>query len=139
MRPVGNPAVDSNPVDVLLDRGLWWPTPAATRSTSWTARAASGIGGVANRLVPNPFGGPDIPMQAVPTSVVEGPDHQYYVSQLTGLPLPTCGAAVYRVDPRTGAVSVFASGFTNIMDLAFGRDGTLYVLEIDHDGLLGVH
>ena len=24
----------------------------------------------ANRLVPNPFGGPDIPMQAVPTSVV---------------------------------------------------------------------
>ena len=22
------------------------------------------------------------------------------------------------------------------MDLAFGRDGTLYVLEIDHDGLL---
>ena len=23
------------------------------------------------------------------------------------------------------------------MDLAFGRDGTLYVLEIDHDGLLG--
>ena len=32
---------------------------------------------------------------------------------------------------------MFASGFTNIMDLAFGRDGTLYVLEIDHDGLLG--
>jgi hypothetical protein len=23
------------------------------------------------------------------------------------------------------------------MDLAFGRDGTLYVLEIDHDSLLG--
>ena len=23
------------------------------------------------------------------------------------------------------------------MDLAFGRDGTLYALEIDHDGLLG--
>jgi hypothetical protein len=41
------------------------------------------------------------------------------------------------VNPRTGAVTVFASGFTNIMDLAFGRNGTLYVLEIDHDGLLG--
>ena len=36
-----------------------------------------------------------------------------------------------------GADRVFASGFTNIMDLAFGRNGTLYVLEIDHDGLLG--
>ena len=42
-----------------------------------------------------------------------------------------------QADPRTGAVTVFASGFTNIMDLAFGRNGTLYVLEIDHDGLLG--
>ena len=41
------------------------------------------------------------------------------------------------MDPRTGAVTVVASGFTNIMDLAFGRNGTLYVLEIDHDGLLG--
>jgi sugar lactone lactonase YvrE len=90
----------------------------------------------ANRLVPNPFGGPDIPMQAVPTSVVEGPDHLYYVSQLTGFPFPPGGANVYRVNPRSGAVTVFASGFTNIMDLAFGKNGTLYVLEIDHDGLL---
>ena len=46
------------------------------------------------------------------------------------------GANVYKVDPRTGEQRVYASGFTNIMDLAFGRDGTLYVLEIDHDGLL---
>jgi len=91
----------------------------------------------ANRLVPNPFGGPDIPMQAVPTSVVVGPDRQYYVSQLTGFPFPVGGANVFRVNPRTGAVTVVASGFTNIMDLAFGKNGTLYVLEIDHDGLLG--
>ena len=60
-------------------------------------------------------------MQAVPTSVVEGPDRQYYVSQLTGFPFPVGGANVYRVNPRTGAVTVVASGFTNIMDLAFGR------------------
>jgi hypothetical protein len=91
----------------------------------------------ANRLAPNPFGGPDVPMQAVPTSVVKGPDRQYYVSQLTGFPFPPGAANVYRLNPRTGAVTVFASGFTNIMDLAFGKNGTLYVLEIDHDGLLG--
>ena len=76
-------------------------------------------------------------MQAVPTSVVKGPDGQYYVSQLTGFPFPVGGANVYRVNPRTAPTSVVASGFTNIMDLAFGRDGTLYVLEIDHDSLLG--
>ena len=44
---------------------------------------------------------------------------------------------MYRVDPRSGNATVFAGGFTNIMDLAFGRDGTLYVLEIDADSLLG--
>ena len=35
-------------------------------------------------------------------------------------------------------MSVFASGFTNLMDLAWGRDGTLYALEIAHNGLLNV-
>ncbi len=92
-----------------------------------------------NRSVPNPFNpqGPAIAMQAVPTSVVRGPDGQYYVSQLTGFPFPTGGANIYRVNPATGAVSTFATGFTNLMDLAFGRDGTLYALEIDHDSLLG--
>jgi sugar lactone lactonase YvrE len=75
-------------------------------------------------------------MQAVPTSVVLGPDGQYYVSQLTGFPFPVGGANVYKVDPSTGAQTVFAHGFTNLMDLAFGRDGTLYALEIDHDSLL---
>ena len=88
--------------------------------------------------MPNPFGGPDIPMQAVPTSVVLGPDGKYYVSQLTGFPFPVGGARIYRVDPRTGAVDACSRrGFTNLMDLAFGRDGTLYALEIDHDSLLG--
>ena len=31
---------------------------------------------------------------------------------------------------------VFAEGFTNIIDLAFGPDGKLYVLEITANGLL---
>jgi hypothetical protein len=69
--------------------------------------------------------------------VVLGPDGSYYVSQLTGFPFPVGGANIYKVDPKTGAVSTFASGFTNLMDLAFGKDGTLYALEIDHDSLLG--
>ena len=136
---VGNPAVDSNPVDVLFDRGHFVVADAGGNAIDVVDHRGriSNLAVFANRLVPNPFGGPDIPMQAVPTSVVEGPDHQYYVSQLTGFPFPPGAANVYRLNPRTGAVTVFASGFTNIMDLAFGRDGTLYVLEIDHDGLLG--
>jgi hypothetical protein len=136
---VGNPAVDSNPVDVLFDRGRFVVADAGGNAidvVDHKGRVRT-LAVFANRLVPNPFGGPDIPMQAVPTSVVVGPDRQYYVSQLTGFPFPPGGANVFRVNPRTGAVTVVASGFTNIMDLAFGRNGTLYVLEIDHDGLLG--
>lgn len=136
---VGNPAVDSNPVDVLFDRGRFVIADAGGNAIDVVNHKGRvrNLAVFANRLVPNPFGGPDIPMQAVPTSVVKGPDRQYYVSQLTGFPFPPGAANVYRVNPRTGAVTVFASGFTNIMDLAFGRNGTLYVLEIDHDGLLG--
>jgi hypothetical protein len=136
---VGNPAVDSNPVDVLFDRGRFVVADAGGNAIDVVDHKGRvrNLAVFANRLVPNPFGGPDVPMQAVPTSVVVGPDRQYYVSQLTGFPFPPGGANVYRVNPRTGAVSVFASGFTNIMDLAFGKNGTLYVLEIDHDGLLG--
>ena len=137
---VGNPAVDSNAVDVLFDRGRFVIADAggnAIDRASFFGRV-SNLAVFANRTVPNPFPPPPatIDMQAVPTSVVEGPDHQYYVSQLTGFPFPPGGANVYRVDPRSGNPTVFASGFTNIMDLAFGRDGTLYVLEISHSGLL---
>ena len=37
-----------------------------------------------------------------------------------------------------GADRVYATGFSNIMDIGFGPDGTLYVAEIVHDGLMGV-
>jgi len=138
----GNPAVDSNPVDVLFDGRRFVVADAGGNAIDLVrpfgpfSTRVSNLAVFPNRLVDNPLGGPQVPMQAVPTSVVLGPDHQYYVSQLTGFPFPVGGANVYRVDPRTGATSVVASGFTNIMDLAFGPDGTLYVLEIDHDSLL---
>ncbi len=74
----------------------------------------------------------------MPTSVVVGPDGAYYVGQLTGGPFPIGGASVLRVDPATGESSTYATGFTNIIDIAFGPDGTLYVAEIVHDGLMGV-
>jgi hypothetical protein len=79
--------------------------------------------------------GTQIPMDAVPTSVAQGPDGALYVGQLTGFPFPVGGANVYRVaageDPE-----VVASGFTNIIDVAFDEHGTMYVLEIFHNGLL---
>jgi hypothetical protein len=133
-------ALDSNPVDVHFDGHRLVVADAGGNFV-----ATANVFGRLNTLavfpngpaVPPPFPAPPIPPQAVPTAVVEGPDGFYYVGQLTGFPFPVGGANVFRVNPRTGAFTTFASGFTNIMDLAFDRDGTLYVLEIDHDSLIG--
>jgi hypothetical protein len=88
--------------------------------------------------------GTQIPMEAVPTSVVEGPDGAYYVSELTGFPFEIGGARVWRVMDMNadgdamddGEMSVAYSGFTNILDIGFDADGDLYVLEIAKEGLL---
>ena len=84
---------------------------------------------------PNPFGGPDIPMQFVPTTVTSGPGGELYVGQLTGFPFPVGGAKVWRVVPGQ-TPTVFAEGFTNIADIAFDNKGRLLVLEIFANGLL---
>ena len=139
-KTVGNPAIDSNPVDVLHRKGRFVVADAGGNALDVVKRKGkvSNLALFPNRPgVPGPAPGSLIDMQAVPTSVVLGPDGSYYVSQLTGFPFPVGGANINKVDPKTGAVSTFASGCTNLMDLAFGKDGTLYALEIDHDSLLG--
>ena len=103
---------------------LFTVTPAGVVST----RAV-----FANRPNPLPVGPPTF--QSVPTRVTTGPDGAYYVTELTGAPFPPGAANVYRVDPATGAQTVAYSGFTNLVDLAFGPDGDLYVLQISTNGL----
>ena len=70
------------------------------------------------------------PFQAVPTSVALGPDGDLYVGQLTGMPFPGGAASVWRVPSEAGVRSFTQGGFTKIIDIAFGNDGSLYVLEI---------
>lgn len=88
-----------------------------------------------NRIIEFPPGsGNMIPMQAVPTSVVVGPDGAYYVSQLTGGPFPPGAANIWRVELGSDP-EVYAEGFTNILDLDFAADGSLYVLEMFTNGI----
>jgi hypothetical protein len=76
-----------------------------------------------------------IPMQAVPTSVAVRPkDPNVYVGQLTGFPFPPGAASVFGIKPD-GSTFVYATGFTNITDIAWGRKGWLYVVEIASNGL----
>jgi hypothetical protein len=68
------------------------------------------------------------PTDAVPTAAAIGPDGAYYVAQLTGIPFTAGVANVYRVVPGDEPAVAY-SGFTTIIDLTFGPDGSLYVLE----------
>ena len=75
-----------------------------------------------------------ISVQSVPTSVAVGPDGALYVGELTGVPFRPGTARIWRVVPGK-KMSLYASGFTNISDIAFdGRD--LLVLEMASRGLL---
>jgi hypothetical protein len=82
---------------------------------------------------------PMLPAQGVATSVAIGPDGSYYVGELKGFPSPTGESRVWKIRPDAHHAQcgvspdceVFADGFTSIIDLAMGPDGTLYVAEFD--------
>ena len=141
-----NPAgdeVDSNPYGILALQGRQIVADAGANALLQVRDngAISALATFANRMVDAPpfLGlppGTQIPMDAVPTSVALGPDGNYYIGQLTGFPFPVGAANIYRVPAGGGAPTVFASGFTHIVDLTFGPDGSLYVVEIAKNGLL---
>jgi hypothetical protein len=137
--PTGD-EVDSNPYGLLAVPAGVVVADAGANALNYV-RADGSVSTLAvfpNRLVSAPPLPPGvaIPMDAVPTSVALGPDGNYYVGQLTGFPFPVGGANVYRVPAGGGTPEVFAAGFTGIIDIAFGPDGSLYVLEIAKNGLL---
>jgi hypothetical protein len=131
--PAGE-GVDSNPYGLLRLRDASIVTDAGGNSLLRVSDRGriSTIATFPNRMVS--LDGEQVPMDAVPTSVVKGPDGAFYVGQLTGFPFPRHGARVYRVE-KGAKPTVYARGFTNIIDIAFDGDGNLYVLEISHLGL----
>jgi hypothetical protein len=52
-----------------------------------------------------------------------------YVGSLGGYPTVKGSANIFKVDPKTGKYSVFVKKLTTVVALAFGPDGTLFVLE----------
>jgi hypothetical protein len=94
-----------------------------------------------------PCGLPDqIPAHAVATSVAIGPDGAYYVGELKGFPAPMGESRVWRIQSgarhavcgSSPACQVVADGFTSVIDLTFGPDGTLYVVELDEASWLAM-
>jgi hypothetical protein len=101
-------------------------------------------------VIPNTIPGlpTELPTEAVPTTVAIGPGGWAYVGQLIGFPGTPGTAHIWRVNPWTedavcdveapnADCSVWKSGFTSIMDIAFNpHNRTLYVYEIAEDGWL---
>ena len=77
-------------------------------------------------------GGPTY--QAVPTSIVEGPDGTLYVSELGGYPFTVGGEHITMI--KNGVITGRLNGFTNLMDVEY-LEGNLYALQLDTNGLTG--
>jgi hypothetical protein len=125
--PAGGP-VDSNPFGVLAEPGGRLVVDAGANALLRVA--ANGtietLAVIPTQPNPTPIGPPNV--EAVPTAVARGPDGALYVGQLTGFPFVQGLAKIYRVFPGQAPV-VHCSGFKTITDLAFGPDGSLYVVE----------
>ena len=61
-----------------------------------------------------------------------GPDGALYIAQLSGFPFAPGSADVFRYDSVNG-VTTFASGFSNLVDIATGPDHSLYLLQYSND------
>jgi hypothetical protein len=103
------------------------------------------------RVVPVPDELPDVgfppagtmlPSEAVATSVTVGADGYYYVGELRGFPATPGKSQVWRIKPdsvnavcdpeapRRGNCQRYADGFTSIVALGAGDDGSIYVVEL---------
>jgi hypothetical protein len=95
--------------------------------------------------------GTDCPVEPVPTSIDIGPDGAYYVGELTGStggnfvgePTPAGLASVWRLEPDAANLKCpsddcmkVVTGLNSVIDMEFGPDGQLYVVEYEQNGFL---
>ena len=137
-------AVESNPFDVAVLHGGRVLVADAAANDILVVDANGTIDWVAV-LTPVDLPPGQIDPQPVPTSIAIGPDGAYYVGELTGFPAIPGLSRVWRIAPGSrhvtcpsSACTLVAGGFTSIIDLEFGPDGTLYVVEFDEASWLGV-
>lgn len=92
---------------------------------------------------------PELPAEAVPTSVAVGPDGYWYVGELKGFPFTPGASRIWRISPHArnvvcdptakhGPCTLFADGFTSVVGLAFGPHGDLFVVEIVKAGVFNL-
>jgi len=119
--PAGGP-IDSNPFGILAEPNGRVLTDAG--GNDLLRIAANGSISTVATFPSRPARSTD----AVPTGFTVGPDGAYYIGELTGAPFNAGASRIYRVVPGA-APQVILDGFKAILDLSFGPDGSLYVVE----------
>lgn len=134
--PDGHAVPDSNPYGLLALPGKVIYADAGGNALNQVSANGdiSTLAVFPDRIITRP-NGTMATIQSVPTTVELGPDGDLYVGQLTGAPFTVGAANVYRVPIDGGTPVVAYSGFTNIIDIAFAADGSLFVLEISKNGI----
>jgi hypothetical protein len=106
------------------------------------------------RLVQFPLeDGTECPVEPVPTAIAIGVDGALYVSELTGTtaenlggePSPEGIASIWRIEPGSSDITCpsanctkAVTGLNSVIDIEFGPDGYLYVVEFDKNGFFPV-
>jgi hypothetical protein len=96
-------------------------------------------------MVEQVYEGIECYVQPVPTAVAIGPDGAYYVGELSGFPADPTDlvglARIWRIDAGarnvecpSEACEIVIDGLTSVIDVEFGSDGRLYVVEMDASG-----
>lgn len=114
--------IDSNPYGVLAEAGSRLVVDAGANALFRVT-----ADGTVTTIAAFPSR-PTRSTDSVPTSVAVGPDGAYYVGESTGAPFASGAARIYRV-VEGQEPEVHLEDFKMIVDLAFGDDGTLYVLQ----------
>jgi hypothetical protein len=134
-------AIDSNPWDLVVRGSDTYVTDAAGNSLvkADSTNQVSLVHVFPNKNVNTPtnappsFGFPPVvSAQTVPTGLAIGSDGFLYIAQLSGLPFAPGSADVFRYD-FVNPVTTFASGFSNLVDIAAGPDNSLYLLQYRND------
>jgi hypothetical protein len=132
----------SNPFSVTIKGNLAYIAEAGANAVFTVGLDGSNLTPIPfpTRTILNPEVPPETPpserptefiSQSVPTAIAIGPDGVAYVSELTGYPYQEGIARIFKLD-SDNQLTVFADGFTELIDLDFDIEGNLYALQYNN-------
>ncbi len=122
----------SNPFALAWHNGQSYITDAGSNRLLKVDDATNSVELLENLPLETPVNVPgigNVPGEGVPTGLAVGGDGSVYYTQLPGFPFSPGSASIFRSDGSAGSAVTLTDGFTNVMDMALGDDGWLYLVQ----------